>query len=426
MAYFGLQNGAVSSMQSFIIILAVIIDLTSLKVSESECSMKCQKDSSEMCGAGFRMNLYGVVKLGAKDPAKGAPPAPVKAPPPPPPVKAAPPPPPADDDEYYGCYRDPGYGALRLLGSYLEASGTPESCGDAAEANKLAYFGLQNGGECWAAANLNNGQADIKSLKLPEGECNMKCPKDPNDMCGAPFKMNLYGVRKLGAKNPFTGSPAPVKAVPAPTPDEEYISIGCMREPFPNRDDDRILDNRLSNNEDIDSCADLAKSKGYKFFGLENGKYKEDNCGGFWRLRAFAMPSANLPVDYNKIGCLREPLPNQDGNRLLSERLGGDNEDIASCAKKAGEKEYAYFGLEYHGQCWAAKQFNGDVTKQFAFPDQCDTACSADGNQNCGGTWRLSAYFIPDLGGRSFSGKPALDRSARINSARPPYENSLP
>ena len=53
---------------------------------------------------------------------------------------------------------------------------------------------------------------------------------------------------------------------------------------------------------------------------------------------------------------------------------------------------YHYAGVQWYSECWC-----GDILSRFDLrPDsECDTPCSGDSSQMCGGSWHNSIYFVP-------------------------------
>lgn len=120
------------------------------------------------------------------------------------------PPPPATPvpNNYLGCYVDDANRALPILLSSQDA--TIESCVAAARAQGLAYAGLQYGGYCFG------GNALGYSLTT-EGECNMVCTANSNQICGGPYRNSIYST----GLNPPPPTPAPTPiptATPTPVP----------------------------------------------------------------------------------------------------------------------------------------------------------------------------------------------------------------
>jgi len=132
--------------------------------------MKCKKDGSRTCGAGWRNEIFNLDG--------------VKATPVPKYVTIV-------GESQLGCYQDRGNRDLPTL--IREGYGDPKTCFQMAKDRGFKYAGLQYRGECWA------GNAYGKHGKRPDSECNMKCKKNPSRTCGAGWRneiFNVEGVKK--------------------------------------------------------------------------------------------------------------------------------------------------------------------------------------------------------------------------------------
>jgi hypothetical protein len=106
---------------------------------------------------------------------------------------------------------------------------------------------------------------------------------------------------------------------------------------------------------------------------------------------------AHPPLGY--LGCYTD-----SSTRALPALLSSSNETVESCKQKASVSGYALAGLQNHGECWA-----GDSLGYTKVPDgQCNTPCSANPNEMCGGALRNSIYQAPSCVPRPF-GKPGCN-----------------
>jgi hypothetical protein len=120
------------------------------QVSNSECSMPCSANPSEMCGNGWRNSLYDT-----------------------------------QASTYQGCFTDDW---SRALPAFLgEGTFTQESCVAAAKASGYRYAGLQWYGQCFAGNQLGYTQ-------VSDSECNLPCTGDPAQTCGGGFRNQIYST----------------------------------------------------------------------------------------------------------------------------------------------------------------------------------------------------------------------------------------
>ncbi|KAJ3118731.1 hypothetical protein HDU96_009320 [Phlyctochytrium bullatum] len=190
---------------------------------EKECNMPCKLDTTQMCGAGLRMSLYGYT-VPAADAAASLTPSSVTpaAPSPSPATPAAPSPSPvapavvvtssteavpltttlsavttstlaAPSWKYVACTVDGGtfngVAVPRLLSHRVTgANYTPATCQAACVALNRGYVwsGVQFGGECWCGTDAS------KRVVAPESQCSMKCKADTTQICGGSLRNSLY------------------------------------------------------------------------------------------------------------------------------------------------------------------------------------------------------------------------------------------
>ena len=77
-----------------------------------------------------------------------------------------------------------------------------------------------------------------------------------------------------------------------------------------------------------------------------------------------------------------------DSNRALPAKLSSGGETVESCVQKAAAAGYAYAGLQWYGECYAGNTLGYTLVAD----SQCNTACSANTAEMCGGSWRNSIY----------------------------------
>jgi hypothetical protein len=127
--------------------------------------MKCRKDKSRVCGAGWRnsiFNLDGVKKTKVEV---------VKY------VSIL-------GETRTGCFKDSGRRDLPNL--LRKGYGSPRKCFTEAMKAGYKYAGLQYYGECWA------GNSYGKYGARPDTECSTRCKKDGTRTCGGGWRNEIY------------------------------------------------------------------------------------------------------------------------------------------------------------------------------------------------------------------------------------------
>ena len=85
----------------------------------------------------------------------------------------------------------------------------------------------------------------------------------------------------------------------------------------------------------------------------------------------------------NYVGCFTD-----QSNRALPAELSSGGETVESCLQKAAAAGDLYAGVQYYGQCFA-----GNTLGYTQVPDaDCNTPCSANPAEMCGGVWYNSIY----------------------------------
>jgi hypothetical protein len=182
--------------------------------------------------------------------------------------------------------------------------------------------------------------------------------------------------------------------------------VGCYRD-----DANRALPVALSDSpqQTVESCIAQAKSRNLRYAGLQfhtqcyGGStvgYEKaaseascdtkcagnqgQTCGGSWFNSIYDTGVRPAQLSYRYVGCRQD-----NERRYLPTAISGANETIESCVNAAKERGFQYAGLQFWGQCFAGNYFSGPAATH---DYECNTPCSADMSQTCGGAWRNSVY----------------------------------
>lgn len=281
--------------------------------------------------------------------------------------------------ELPGCYRDD---ASRALPVQLMATGaTPASCVAAAKSRGLAYAGVQYGGACFAGSTLG-------FERRPDAECNMPCGTAQAENCGGSWRNRILAT-----------------CLPVPPP-VVATAAGCWVD-APQR---QLPVQLMESGATRERCVAAAAARGLRYAGLQYGGQCHggnslagtpaaasdcsmpctadagQSCGGTWRNAVFDLgPStATMPPVTQRQGCWVD-----DPRRALPVALMPSGATVASCVALARQLGFGFAGLQFHGQCWAGDSKGFALAKS---PAECDTPCTADTTQNCGGGWRNSIW----------------------------------
>lgn len=255
------------------------------------------------------------------------------------------------------------------------------------------YAGVQYGGQCLV------GNSNYAKYGTSTG-CTTPCTADATQTCGGSLANQVYSVQSQSSTSTTTTT-APSATLSTAGPSfSKYL--GCYADSAT-----RALPNQIGTAQTIVGCVTLAQAAGYTYVGLEYGgecwagsslpsqgsstgcnmactASSGSNCGGPYALSTYQITSAILPSYATYIGCYAD-----GANRLLPNQLAASGSTPAACAALGRNAGYNYVGLQYGGQCFAG---NGPYNTYGSAT--CQTVCSADGTQTCGGSYANSVYQV--------------------------------
>ena len=146
----------------------------SILVADSECTMACGGDESEICGALNRLSVYNntawIPTVNPEIPGY----------------------------KYLGCHND-STGDRALSGEFeFSEEMTVERCASFCEGE--AYFGVEYYSECFCGAGLSPN-----SVKQPETDCSFFCSGNSSQYCGGSGRINVY-IKEALMPNSTEGS----------------------------------------------------------------------------------------------------------------------------------------------------------------------------------------------------------------------------
>lgn len=149
----------------------------------------------------------------------------------------------------------------------------------------------------------------------------------------------------------------------------------------------------------VESCVRAASDAGYRYAGLQ--WYGQCFAGNTLGYTLVGEAECNTPCSANPsqmcggayrnsvytgyVGCYTD-----QPNRALPFHLPGSGYTVASCLQAAAAGGYRYAGLQWYGECFA-----GDSLGYSPAPDaECNTACTANPSEACGGAYRNSIWKV--------------------------------
>ena len=259
----------------------------------------------------------------------------------------------------------------------------------------------------------------------------MVCKGDTTEFCGGSSRLSVWTLAPLASSSSATTSSTTAASAPTSTSSRPTISggtyLGCISETNP-----RALnaDSNSANTQTLEICAQRARDKNYRYFGLEyssecwlddvinsasqtvdDTKCKmpcsgnaSQKCGGASVLSLFnnTAYTPRIPVivslPNNKTFVYQGCYADQGNPRTLSGYSTSQNTNtVATCAQLCLSKGFSFAGVEYGAECYCSNTGPGSGVAVKA-DSQCSKACAGNARQNCGGSMALQVYR---LGGSS-------------------------
>jgi len=409
----------------------------SVKAPDTDCSMTCAGNSSEICGNGNRLSFYtlngfngsvpatsssvvsptstgnssitsssassSVISFSNSSSTSSIAPSQTTGP-----VAV----PKAGSFALQGCYTEINNGRALSATSFANNSMTVEAC--AAFCSAYTYMGVEYSTECYCDNSIAAG-----SVSATMSDCSMTCGGNSKELCGGPSRFNFY---KNGAtvQNFTTSSSTPTStssASPTSTTGPATIQTagtfsytGCYSEATSGR---ALSANSTANGGmTVAQCASFCK--GYTYMGIEYssecycdnsiaaGSAPASNgcsmtcsgdsteiCGGPNRLSFYTLtPTGPQTVqkagNFAYQGCYSEAT---NTRALSAKNTAASTMTVEICA--AFCSGYTYMGVEYSQECFCGNTINaGSVNAGSG----CSMLCGGTSTEYCGGPNRLNFY----------------------------------
>ncbi|KIO26850.1 hypothetical protein M407DRAFT_234114 [Tulasnella calospora MUT 4182] len=184
---------------------------------ESDCNLPCSGDNTQTCGGSLALALYQVASTTTADLA------------------------------YQGCYVDTSSPSRLLTSlSFTSKLMTPTMCKSTCLANGYLWYGLEYANQCYCATNLPTSAKKASSAS----ECSMPCAGDSTSICGASWRLSVYG--------PSSALPTSFASLPSATTVGCYMDASTRLLPYSFVSDDTMTPAK---------CQANCNSYGYTYFG---------------------------------------------------------------------------------------------------------------------------------------------------------------
>ncbi|KZT57231.1 WSC-domain-containing protein, partial [Calocera cornea HHB12733] len=134
-----------------------------------------------------------------------------------------------------------------------------------------------------------------------------------------------------------------------------------------------------------------------------------ENCGGSYAMELYHLQDAAAGgAGWSSVGCAVD-----SANRVLAGTSTSDSNGMTLESCESFCKGYAYMGVENGDECYCGNTLVGG----FVSGGGCSTPCAGNGQETCGGGWRLSVYS---------SGSPSPTSTSTSTSTSPTSTSAPP
>ncbi|KAF4505126.1 hypothetical protein G6O67_007107 [Ophiocordyceps sinensis] len=382
------------------------------KSVDGGCSMPCKGNSSEFCGGGGRLNVFGHNVQSPTSTSSNGPPDGSATP------TACPSQPRSVGDWIsYGCYTEATTGRALSDNSYSASDMTLAACAKFCAGH--SYFGIEYSRECFCGSKLNDGAA-----KRPDSECSMVCSGSDCEFCGAGSRLSMYST-KAGGVDPRSTTPGGAGPQVTGLPDG-WAAYGCWVDGVKGR----ILKSQVPDDAKLtlQSCAKTCAGLGYTVAGAEYSRQcfcgnqivnggvraksesecnsecggdKTQKCGGPGRMSILSAgepqilePPRVIPQvgDWAYQGCVQDNV-NQK-RTFFWQNFFEANMTPSACLQRCGDFGYMAAGMEYGKECYCGDPANVQTAgAKYVDDSECGIPCTGNASALCGGGSRLTTYF---------------------------------
>ncbi|XP_062621142.1 uncharacterized protein LOC134282764 [Saccostrea cucullata] len=311
----------------------------SVKTADKECSSKCSGNEEQICGGDRRISVYKNVNY-----QKG----------------------------YLGCFLYE-HGITLRNGKYSRSYPSVEKCKTFCGKQNAHFYGLAHGNQCLCG---DRG----RTVRKGEIECSHLCSGNGNEFCGGYWRISLYINRNY---------------------DKGYV--GCFQD-----QSSKTLNGKhnTSDSMTVENCKEFCQHQDTQFYGLKSSSKcfcvnslsqsvktadkecsskcsgnEEQICGGDRRISVYKN------VNYQKgyLGCFLY----QPGITLRNGKYSRSYPSVEKCKTFCGKQNAQFYGLAHGNQCLCGDR--GRTVRKGEI--ECSHLCSGNGNEFCGGHWRISLYI---------------------------------
>ncbi|KAF8900122.1 glycosyl hydrolase family 71-domain-containing protein [Gymnopilus junonius] len=329
-----------------------------------------------------------------------------------------------------GCYQDQNNRVLSN-GPTADNALTITKCLAKCQSGSYKYAGVEYGDECWCSNTLNSPGATSAS------DCNMPCAGQYNQICGAPWHINVYQYQASPTTTSTVTSTTPTtttttassatttsttslstttsstattttskSATASPT---AWYGYGCVAEGTTGSRRSLTAASYSQPNMTPQLCQNLCS--GYRYAGYCGDSLKNNGatgaiipssncqttcggdvtqkCGGGWTLNVYTTQVISA---WSSPGCYVDA-----STRMLrgsSTSQAGMTTEI--CISLCSDDGYTMAATEYGLECYCGSElYQQGGVGIVASTSQCDMPCEGNSAETCGSSWRANLYLKP-------------------------------
>ncbi|KAI0315679.1 copper radical oxidase [Amylostereum chailletii] len=324
-----------------------------------------------------------------------------------------------------GCYTDNPASRTLTAASFTNTTGmTIESCVSFCDRQSFIFAGTEFAQECYCGDTISDGGTNTTA-----SDCNTPCTGNANETCGAGGRLSMYWSGKQPPPPPTT---APSNGL--------WRSLGCYNDTTAARSLSVPVNVPGGTaNVSVQTCTQACFDLGYPLAGMEfaqecycdvqfeNGAISEpitdcnmpcngnasEFCGGPNRLNVYNFTGTDLPPVSKPVGGggggsgspvfpVTVGLPSQwrynacwidnaHGRILTTELPDNQNLTVEDCINSCSGQNFTLAGLEFGVQCFCGNVLVDGAVEAPAGTG-CNTACSGNTTEACGGPNLISLY----------------------------------
>lgn len=365
---------------------------------ETQCNMKCNGNSTELCGGPNRLNMY---KKGTSASASGtaaqasstssAPGGPTA-------VQTA------GAYSFQGCYSEATSGRALTEAAFYSAQMTIEMC--ATDCKGHTYFGVEYGQECYCGSEPATGSIKVAN----QADCSFECPGDDTELCGAGNRLNMYKLSAAATTASVTVASVSASTTTSGTSSQSTTSTGTSTSPSgTSSSSSASTDSTASSTGSTASTGSIAStsasttqisststSSTSSTSGTTSSTSSTTSQSSSTSSTTISSATTSTPTigqianNWAYLGCANETNPRALSGAAYTSNTAMTIEKCQSFCSSS-TNNYGLAGIEYGGECYCG---NGLQSYSAVGFQGCDMPCSGNKTELCGGNNRLSVYNL--------------------------------